>query len=63
MSDGTTIKYGPDALRRMVKELNEHEPPICRDLDKECVDVKNPLACWQYQPERGQCPFLRNRQN
>ena len=35
----------------------------CLDLDDECVDVKDPLACWQYQPERGHCPLLRNRQN
>lgn len=35
----------------------------CLDLDDECVDVKNHLACYLYDTTRGRCPFLRNRQN
>lgn len=35
----------------------------CLDLDDECVDVPDPLACYQYDPKRGRCPLLRWRQN
>lgn len=35
----------------------------CLDLDDECVDVKDPLHCYQHDPKRGLCPLLRHRQN
>lgn len=39
-----------------------HVEPVdttCKDFDHECPDVRNKLACWLYDPQRGMCPYLR----
>jgi hypothetical protein len=33
--------------------------PDCDDLDEDCLDVTDKVACWTYAPERGMCPYLR----
>ena len=33
--------------------------PDCSDLDDECGDVTDKVACWLHAPELGMCPFLR----
>lgn len=44
-------------------EMATGEPPICSDLDNECVDVKSKVRCWLYSPECGYCPFLAGDSN
>lgn len=31
--------------------------PVCADLDEDCPEVTDHLACWLYDMGRGKCPF------
>jgi len=33
--------------------------PTCSDLEHECPDVPDKVACYLYEPQRGMCPYLR----
>ncbi len=33
--------------------------PMCSDLDNECPDVLDKVACWLHAPELGLCPYLQ----
>lgn len=70
MNTPDVIEQPESANAGCVQRVVREQPVIlqgcnhdCLDLDDECVDVTDPLACHQYQPERGRCPLLRNRQN
>lgn len=31
----------------------------CRDFDEDCLKVRSFLDCFLYDPEQGNCPFLK----
>jgi len=33
----------------------------CADFDEDCDGVTNNTLCWLYQPEKGLCPFLKEK--
>lgn len=31
----------------------------CKDFDKDCIDVKDYLFCYMFEPDRGYCPYVQ----
>jgi hypothetical protein len=54
----TKIEIIAKVLGIPVIHMDEPPQPVCADWDDDCPRVKDKVACWLYQPERGRCPLL-----
>lgn len=48
----SAIKESPAITEEELKKI-----PTCQDLDEDCPDVEDHLACWMYDMGKGRCPF------
>lgn len=57
-----------EELDALIERVKVDEPPRCADYDEDCADIgkdgrgfDSHLTCHLYDPQRGYCPFLRDR--
>lgn len=52
------VKEAPASAEDELKQI-----PLCQDLDEDCPDVEDHLACWLYDMGKGRCPFCSSCQS